>query len=563
MEKYIYIGAAGVVVLYILYKLITSRRNRRIRLLARVKAAFGAVPDREYTEEELKKIRIYSDTIRSEDDFYIDDITWNDLDMDAIFAAMNQTFSSSGEEVLYDILRRPVFSSAELEERDRVIRFFQTHDKEREEIAMDYASIGRTKKYSLIEFLSMFRTLQLAPDIKYILHMLLIPASIVMAVIQPLTGIVVLIGMTIVNLIMYYRYKGGIEPYYVSLQAMAYLVDAASRIMEHEEPEIRAYTERLKKETAPVRSISRNIKWLGNGSIGTSTDLIQVILDYFRMITHVDFLIFNRMVKRVVNNESHILNIFRTMGFLEAMLSMASYRACIPFYTTGVFSEEKDAALHISDGYHPLLREPVANSFTEKAPMLITGSNASGKSTFLRMTALCAVMAQTVCTVHAHAYEGSFYRIYSSMALRDDIQSSESYFIVEIRSMKRIMDASSQPGPRVLCFVDEVLRGTNTVERIAASSQILKELAHKKTMVFAATHDIELTELLKNEYANYHFTEEIEDGAITFSYKLKAGRATSRNAIRLLEMMGYDSSVVEKAQEEAEVFVNEGTWKLL
>lgn len=85
------------------------------------------------------------------------------------------------------------------------------------------------------------------------------------------------------------------------------------------------------------------------------------------------------------------------------------------------------------------------------------------------------------------------------MALRDDLNAQNSYYIVEIKSLKRILDAVDKDDKRpVLCFVDEVLRGTNTVERIAASSEILKSLRYKNVLVFAATHDIELTYLLEN-----------------------------------------------------------------
>ena len=84
---------------------------------------------------------------------------------------------------------------------------------------------------------------------------------------------------------------------------------------------------------------------------------------------------------------------------------------------------------------------------------------------------------------------------------------------------------------KVLCFVDEVLRGTNTVERIAASTQILKSLCHPGVLCFAATHDIELTELLQKDFDNYHFEEDIRDGDIFFNYRIKEGRATTRNAI--------------------------------
>ena len=114
----------------------------------------------------------------------------------------------------------------------------------------------------------------------------------------------------------------------------------------------------------------------------------------------------------------------------------------------------------------------------------------------------------------------------------------------------------------MLMFVDEVLRGTNTVERIAASSQILKIFAERGAMVFAATHDIELTHLLEDIFRNYHFEEEIVDREVRFNYILRKGRAVSRNAIKLLSVMGYDDAVIERAEATAQKFVSEGVWTL-
>ena len=200
--------------------------------------------------------------------------------------------------------------------------------------------------------------------------------------------------------------------------------------------------------------------------------------------------------------------------------------------------EGKGTILEAKDMYHPLVEEPVANSIYENRCVLLTGSNASGKSTFLKTTAICAILAQTIDTVPAHSYHANFFRVYSSMALKDNLQGNESYYMVEIRSLKRIMDAEKEEGATVLCFVDEVLRGTNTVERIAASSRILQTLAQNGVMCFAATHDIELTQLLKDYYSNYHFKEEIIDDDIIFNYRLNKGSATTRNAIRLLQDHG-------------------------
>ena len=108
--------------------------------------------------------------------------------------------------------------------------------------------------------------------------------------------------------------------------------------------------------------------------------------------------------------------------------------------------------------------------------------------------------------------------------------------------------------------MDELRRGTNTVERIAASTQILKSLQGSRIICFAATHDIELTRLLEEEYDNYHFSEEVRDGDVMFDYKLQCGRATTRNAIRLLELMGYDKAIIDKAYRQAETFMETGEW---
>jgi DNA mismatch repair ATPase MutS len=107
-----------------------------------------------------------------------------------------------------------------------------------------------------------------------------------------------------------------------------------------------------------------------------------------------------------------------------------------------------------------------------------------------------------------------------------------------------------------------VLRGTNTIERIAASSQILKSLSAANVLSFAATHDIELSYILERIYTNWHFEEEIQEHDVVFNFHLKTGRATTRNAIKLLEVLDYDPAIVEGAREAAARFEQTGEWKL-
>jgi DNA mismatch repair ATPase MutS len=247
------------------------------------------------------------------------------------------------------------------------------------------------------------------------------------------------------------------------------------------------------------------------------------------------------------------------------MQAVASYRAMTKQYAVPELTqaENKPFFLDARQLYHPLIEHPVKNSITANRSVLLTGSNASGKSTFLKTVAINAILAQTIHTVLADEYRANYFRIASSMALRDDIIRQESYYMVEIKSLKRIVDQSVQEGVPVLCFIDEVLRGTNTLERIGASSEILYRLAGANALCFAATHDIELTTLLEEKFDNYHFQEQVGEEDVVFDYRLRKGKAMTRNAIKLLHMMGYDEEIVENAQRRVEHFLEQGTWKIV
>ena len=264
------------------------------------------------------------------------------------------------------------------------------------------------------------------------------------------------------------------------------------------------------------------------------------------------------MVKK---HKEEIYELVEAIGYIDAAISIGAFRESLQSYCVPEFEEGKEVTLCIKDGYHPSISEPVGNSFLQKRGMLVTGSNASGKSTFLKMIAINAILAQTIHTCAASRYYGGLYKIYSSMALRDDLMAGDSYYIVEIKALKRIVDAAEEESENpLLCFVDEVLRGTNTVERIAASAQIMDNLAQKGVYCFAATHDIELTHLLAEKYDNYHFEEDVKDGDVLFSYRLLDGRAQTRNAIKLLKVIGFSDEITECAEDRAQRFIRTGQW---
>ena len=264
------------------------------------------------------------------------------------------------------------------------------------------------------------------------------------------------------------------------------------------------------------------------------------------------------MVSEAKKLSDELFKIYDTIGFLDSMISICSYRESLDEWCVPTFDDK--IGINAENIYHPLINEPVKNNINADKSVLLTGSNASGKSTFIKSIAINSIFAQTIHTVLADSYTSCFYYIYSSMALRDDLQNNESYYIVEIKSLQRILEKAAQSDVPVLCFIDEVLRGTNTLERIASSSEILAYLARKGAMCFAATHDIELTNMLKKYYTNYHFEESVDEDRVMFDYRLRKGAANTRNAIKLLNMIGYDKVITYMAEKQAERFLETGIW---
>lgn len=125
-------------------------------------------------------------------------------------------------------------------------------------------------------------------------------------------------------------------------------------------------------------------------------------------------------------------------------------------------------------------------------------------------------------------------------------------FIKEIKYLKRMLEQLNVDRCTI-CIVDEILRGTNTRERIAASEAILEYLTKENCLVMVASHDQELTSLLQKQYDNYHFSEKIGEQDIEFDYKLYSGPATSQNAIRLLEYVGFPKKIIADAKVNAQI----------
>ncbi|MGN0402723.1 MAG: hypothetical protein ACI4HQ_10785 [Acetatifactor sp.] len=537
-------------------------RKREKEYIKSLYDEYDKLAEKKYSPERFQRMGSFFE--RHRQDGQLDDITWNDLGMDEIFKRMNYTMSASGEEYLYYMLRTLKQDRESLLHFEEVVECIGQNPDERVRLQYKLHQLGYTGKYSLYEYIENLDYLGERSVRKHLIPDLLFLPAIGMLWVNFSFGIVGIIGLIIYNIISYFSEKGEIEPYITSFAYILRLLEACGELEKLKLPGCRQELECIREHREKMQSMCRGAFWVmaaGNGSNLASGDILGVLLDYVRMIFHVDLIKFAGMLKTLREHMEDIDALIGTVGYLETATAVWIFRQtldngwCLP-----EFADENDGiGIEINQGYHPLISMPVKNSIIARNGVLLTGSNASGKSTFLKTVAVNAILSQSVNTCTGDSYRAPFYHVYSSMALRDNLESGESYYIVEIKALKRILDAVSKQ-QRVLCFVDEVLRGTNTVERIAASTQILKALNNKGAMCFAATHDIELTGLLEREFDNYHFEEEIRDGDIFFNYRLMKGRASTRNAIKLLELLGYEDEIIKMASARAEHFLETGEW---
>ena len=561
------VAFAAFVIIFILLGL-RERSRQEKKLKKEIHESYGRFNTAGISADRMQNIKKFYQT--HADGYVLDDITWNDLDMNRLFARANVTYSSAGEEVLYHVLRSPLLDENSVKRRDEMIEYFTAHPAEREHLQFLAALSGKEKKYSFSAVMSDMeeQTEKAGKSAKGSLHILapvIFAAGIIMMLIDLRIGMILFPVALIFNMAWYFKVKPSIMPLLSVVRIVmreqkstGEFIKNIDRIFPDENSKQLFAQElsTLKKAYDSMGTFRTCVTLITAGDVGAASPL-GLIKDYVYMILHLDLIVFEKAGKELLKNKDEADKIHFTLGYLEMLVAAASFRAACGAVCEPVFSGVESA----ENIYHPLIKNPVKNSYSLSGNMLLTGSNASGKSTFLKTVAVNMVLSETLCFACADSFTTAYHRVYSSMSLSDDLLAGDSFFLAEIKALKRILDAKdTMPEITIACFIDEVLKGTNTVERIAASAEILKYLKSNGIFAMAATHDRELTEILKAEYENYHFSEDMDNDDVSFSYKLCEGPAATRNAIRLIEIMGYPSEITEKASERAGGFENSGKW---
>ena len=536
----------GISLLLILIFLITryrkKKRNRQI--LNTLRANWGKPKDQsDFYFEGIE--RYFQNNTQKHKAFHIiSDGTRHDLDLDEIFRIIDRTSSKVGQQYLYYKIRT-IGSRDSLLKFNQLVLVFEENENLRLTAQSELAKINTLKSYHFEELVSSEPIEK--PKIIWLVFTLSILSllSIVLGFYVPLFFLL-LFPIVSVNMIFHYRNKRIISKYINGVGELTKGLKISKILVAY--PEIIEHfpdTSFIKE----IEKIKRKAVFIGleKNLMDDFAGLFWVVSELIKVVFNLEYLFFYSFIESVATKKEAFIKMFHFIGEIDTAISTASLKADNYELCKPEFIDEKRMSFTAMS--HPLIENCVTNdlSLTDKS-LLLTGSNMSGNSTFIRSVAINSILAQTLNICFAKAYTAPFFKLYTSIRIADDVLADTSYYLKEVLTIKELIDASISDDP-CLFVLDEIFKGTSTIERISGGKAILSYLNKGNNMILVSTHDIELTDLLsKEKFKSYHFSEQIENNELTFDHKLKEGAIRTRNAIKILELYNYPSEIIEDAK---------------
>ena len=521
-------------------------RRRRRRLLERLRAEWGRPTER---TRDLPEISHYHRVFAVDGESPLDARTGEDLDLDAVFAVLDRTESDIGQQLLYHRLRTTP-ASGDLAAFEALVTRLSEDGAARERIQVSLSGLrGHPGKVWWLTQPGILETRR--RDAVFPVIGLFVPVALVLTIIWPVSLVAVILGV-IANMIVRYVTAPRLGPPLGPFRQVAPLLAAAEAVRPLVATCGLPVGSALSSDLAGMRRLRRIARWVGHDPM-TSDDLTNVIHEAANMLFLLDLVLLFLASREIGAHGPALVRTVASVGTVDAAISVASYRVGAAGWTRPVLDSPSGASTMLGLR-HPLLPEAVPNSIELAPPrgVLVTGSNMSGKSTFLRTVGVNAILAQTVNTCLATSYRAPVFLVRSLIGRSDDLTAGRSYYRDEVEAVLSLVRASRSSRPHLFLF-DELFRGTSTIERIAAAEATLAELIHEDGstpsphIVIAATHDRELVALLERTYASFHFADGIDAHGLSFDYRLRRGPARSWNAIALLEVCGAPPRLVERA----------------
>jgi len=519
--------------------------RRNINYIQRLLDSFGKLKDDSFNFELIERYFRHKD---NSDAFQIiSDKTCNDLDFQELFMFLDRTNSKIGQQFLYNKLRLIPSHFEKNERNEKLIQKLTDDSDLRVNIQRQLEKLNNDDSYFIT---SLFQDEHLKPPKWFFIVRLLSFTSLLSLIMLPFNPrvVFVLLGVFIINIGIHFWNKKNLYQYLGSIPQLLRLNSVAREIYKNDF--FKNINPLLPDSIRIIDKVRNRMSFfkLEAKLQGDLEAFLWAILEIFKTLFLLEPLLLFGVLKQLDTKRKEIEDVFLFVGQVDSLVSIASLRKgageyCIPEII------ENQKKIIAQEAYHPLIPDCIKNSIdVDNKSILLTGSNMSGKTSFIRTIGINVITGLTINTCFAKKFKLPRIRVYSAIRISDDLMNDKSYYFEEVLTIKEMIDRSENGKPN-LFLLDEIFKGTNTVERISAGKAVLSKLTHSDNIVFVSTHDIELADLLKDEYELYHFSEIVDNKTVDFDYKLKAGKLKNRNAIRILQINGYPKSLIAEAIE--------------
>jgi DNA mismatch repair ATPase MutS len=514
---------------------------KKKKIIDTLKASFGQVKDDDFRFDLITKYFSNKDNAKAFQ--VLSDKTCNDLDFEELFMFLDRTTSKVGQQCLYNTLRAIPSTENNIEEKEKLIEKLTNDTNLRLAIQKQLVKLNKTEVYYIA---SLFQDEHQKPPQWFIIVRLLSFTSVFSLLMLPFNPkmFFVFLGVFVVNIAIHYLNKKNLYAYLGSIPQLLRLNSVAGNL--HKDPLLKNIEPQLQSSIHILKKVRNRMSFFRlEANLQSEAEAIfWGMLELLKVAFLLEPLLLFGILKQLNTKREAIENVFRFVGQIDILVSIASLRRGLENYCLPAIS---DSSLSAKNVYHPLIPNCVANSIDLSGKsVLLTGSNMSGKTSFIRTIGLNTITGLTLNTCFAESMEIPKLRIYSAIRISDDLMNDKSYYFEEVLTIKEMIEKSTDGKPN-LFLLDEIFKGTNTIERISAGKAVLSTLAQNNNIVFVATHDIELTDMLNKEYELYHFSEIVKNNTVDFDYTLKEGKLKNRNAIRILQINHYPSALIEEA----------------
>jgi hypothetical protein len=478
-------------------------------------------------------------------------VTSDDLDLKNVFNYIDRTNSKPGKQLLYKKLHFPETSLDNLLKLDAKVTALNADAPNREFLELELSKLNHSNAYQIPNLFLKTHAPLFAPVMALYVKIVpyLILAVIISLIVIPNPVSLIILGVLLgYNTIFHFASKKKTAGYSDSLPQLLIMHKVAVWLVKYANI---GDTGDIKRCLVNLAGLRRSLTIVNFESelVVDSDSPGYAVFQFFKVLFLLEPHIYTNSINHIGKFCDDIEKVYNFVAEVDMLIAIQSVREGLPFYSKPEFMSE-DAKMEITDLFHPLIDNCVPNSLYTRADRgaLITGSNMSGKTTFIKAIAINTLLAQTIFTSCAKAYKAPFLKIQTSIKITDSIEEQQSFFQAQAMAILNIVDSSSAAEEiKSLVIIDEIFRGTNTIERIAAAKSVLSYITANDNFVFVSTHDLELAELLDEDFAIYSFEDSKSGKTLVFDYKLKEGLLKSKNGIAILASMGYPESVIDDA----------------